>query len=116
MLSKYKVSLDALAWRLYNVDLVDEMGCNRIRQLSNKKLSLLAGHAAEYQRQLQDHGQRRLPTGLLQRAIEAYNNGGIGIRVLARLTEVPPEVLAEQLKPLPPVADTGQDTERALVL
>ena len=116
MLAHYKVSLDALAWRLYNVCLIDNVGCNRIRQMSTRRLSLLAAHAAEYQRQLQDHGSRRLPSGLLQRAVEAYNNGDIGIRVLARLTEIPAEVLSDQLSPLPPVPDSGCDADRALVL
>jgi len=117
MLAHYKVSMDALAWRLYNVKLVDEAGRDRVRQLSTRRLSLLAGHAGEYQRQLQDHGFRRLPTGLLRRAVEAYNRGDIGVRVLARLTQIPPEVLSEQLSPLPPVADKAvRDSDRALVL
>ena len=108
MLANYKVSLDALAYQLLSVRLIDKSGWERVRQLSARKLSLLAGHAAEYQRQLQDHGQRRLPSGLLQRAIEAYNKGGIGVRVLARLAEVPPDMLLKQLSPIPPVLD-GED-------
>jgi Zn-dependent peptidase ImmA (M78 family) len=103
MLVHYKVSLDALAWRLFNVKLVDAAGRERIRQLSARRLVLLAGHAGEYQRQLQDHGLRRLPTGLLQRALDAFNRGDVGVRVLARLTRIPAEFLAEQLSPLPPV-------------
>jgi Zn-dependent peptidase ImmA (M78 family)/transcriptional regulator with XRE-family HTH domain len=116
MLAKYKVSLDALAWQLYSVRLVDKAGRERVRQLSARKLSLLAGHAAEYQRQLQDHGQRRLPSGLLRRAIEAYNKGGIGVRVLARLAEVPPEMLLEQLSPLPPVLDGDDEPDHVPVV
>jgi Zn-dependent peptidase ImmA (M78 family)/transcriptional regulator with XRE-family HTH domain len=105
MLARYKVSLDALAWRLFNVQLVDTAGRERIRQLSARKLVLLAGHAAEYQRQLQDHGVRRLPTGLLQRAFEAFNRGDIGLRVLARLTKMPIASLTSELGPLPPARD-----------
>jgi Zn-dependent peptidase ImmA (M78 family)/transcriptional regulator with XRE-family HTH domain len=116
MLANYKVSLDALAYQLHSVRLIDKAGRERVRQLSTRKLSLLAGHAAEYQRQLQDHGQRRLPSGLLQRAIEAYNNGDAGVRVLARLAEVPPEMLLEQLSPLPPVSDTEDDPDHVLVV
>jgi Zn-dependent peptidase ImmA (M78 family) len=117
MLVRYKVSLDALAWRLFNVQLVDAAGRERVRQLSARKLALLAGHAAEYQRQLQDHGLRRLPTGLLQRALDAYNRGDIGVRVLARLTKIPTESLAEQLNPLPPARDNEErDLDPVLVL
>jgi Zn-dependent peptidase ImmA (M78 family)/transcriptional regulator with XRE-family HTH domain len=108
MLVRYKVSLDALAWRLYNVGLVDTVGRERVRQLSARKLVLLAGHAAEYQRQLQDHGLRRLPTGLVQRALDAFNRGDVGVRVLARLTKIPAELLAEEFKPLPPLAENGE--------
>jgi Zn-dependent peptidase ImmA (M78 family)/transcriptional regulator with XRE-family HTH domain len=114
MLANYKVSLDALAWQLFSVHLVDKAGRERVRQLSSRKLSLLAGHAAEYQRQLQDHGQRRLPSGLLRRAIEAYNKGGIGVRVLARLAEIPPEMLLEQLSS-PPVSDSDEPDHAPIV-
>lgn len=107
MLVNYKVSLDALAWRLYNTKLVDAAGRERVRQMSARKLVLMAGHAAEYQRQLQDHGFRRLPGGLLQRALDAFNRGELGLPVLARLTKVPAELLTQQLGPLPPVADTS---------
>jgi Zn-dependent peptidase ImmA (M78 family)/transcriptional regulator with XRE-family HTH domain len=116
MLANYKVSLDALAWQLFSVRLVDKAGRERVRQLSSRKLSLLAGHAAEYQRQLQDHGQHRLPSGLLRRAIEAYNKGGIGVRVLARLAEIPPEMLLEQLSPLPPIADSDDEPDHVPVV
>jgi hypothetical protein len=115
MLANYKVSLDALAWQLFSVRLVDKAGRERVRQLSSRKLSLLAGHAAEYQRQLQDHGQRRLPSGLLRRAIEAYNKGGIGVRVLARLAEIPPEMLLEQLS-APPVSDSDDEPDHAPIV
>jgi Zn-dependent peptidase ImmA (M78 family) len=115
MLVRYKVSLDALAWRLYNVRLVDAAGRERIRRMSSRKLALLAGHAGEYQRQLQDQGVRRLPAGLLQRAFDAYNRGDIGVRVLARLAKVPAESLVKQLSPLPPV-DDDQDSEPVPVL
>jgi Zn-dependent peptidase ImmA (M78 family)/transcriptional regulator with XRE-family HTH domain len=116
MLANYKVSLDALAWQLYSFRLVDIAGRERVRQLSTRKLSLLAGHAAEYQRQLQDQGQRRLPSGLLRRAIEAYNKGDIGVRVLARLAEVRPEILQEQLSPLPPAPESEDDPDHVLVV
>jgi transcriptional regulator with XRE-family HTH domain len=117
MLVGYKVSLDALAWRLFDVGLVDAAGRERVRQLSAPKLVLLAGHAAEYQRQLQDHGLRRFPTGLLQRALDAFNRGDVGVRVLSRLTKIPAELLAEQLSPLPPVPDIdGRDADPVPVL
>ena len=64
----------------------------------------------------QDHGQRRLPSGLLRRAIEAYNKGGIGVRVLARLAEIPPELLLEQLSPLPPVPDSEDEPDHIPVV
>jgi len=117
MLVRYKVSLDALAWRLFNVKLVDAAGRERVRQLSAPKLVLLAGHAAEYQRQLQDHGLRRLPTGLVQRALDAFNRGDVGVRVLSRLTKIPAELLTEQLSPLPPVPDSdGREPDPVPVL
>jgi Zn-dependent peptidase ImmA (M78 family) len=117
MLGQFKVSLDALAFRLHNVGLVNAAGRDRIRRMSTRKLVFMAGHAEEYQRQLQSIGSRRLPTGLLQRAVEAYNSGGLGVRVLARLTRVPEKVLLEQLRPLPPMTEEEMDdADTALVL
>jgi Zn-dependent peptidase ImmA (M78 family) len=117
MLLKYKVSMDALAFRLHNVHLVDEAGRDRVRDMSVRKLALLAGHIAEYQRQLQDVGARRFPAGLLSRTLEAYNSGKVSVRILARLVDIPADVLLDQLQPLPPMTDEqkGDDTP-ALVL
>jgi Zn-dependent peptidase ImmA (M78 family) len=117
MLLKYKVSVDALAFRLHNVRLVDEAGRDRVRDMSARKLALLAGHIAEYQRQLQDFGARRFPTGLLSRTLEAYSSGKVSIRILARLVGIPAHVLLDQLRPLPPMTDEQKaDDTPTLVL
>ncbi|MEX5636822.1 helix-turn-helix domain-containing protein [Parafrankia sp. FMc2] len=117
MLAEFKVSLDALAFRLHNVELVDALGRDRVRQMSARRLELLAGHAGEYQRQLRSIGARRVPSGLLQRAVDAYNNGSIGVRVLARLMCVPEGALLRQLSPLPPMTDEElADDDPTLVL
>ncbi len=117
MLTRFRVSLDALAFRLHNVELVDAAGRDRVRQLSARRLVLMTGRAEEYQRQLQSIGSRRLPTSLLQRAMEAYNSGGISVRVLARLTSVPENVLLKQLQPLAPMTEEEMaNTDTELVL
>jgi Zn-dependent peptidase ImmA (M78 family) len=117
MLLKYKVSVDALAFRLHNVHLVDEAGRDRVRAMSARKLVLLAGHIAEYQRQLQDVGARRFPAGLLSRTLEAYNSGKVSVRILARLVGIPADVLLDQLRPLPPMTDEQKsDDTPTLVL
>ncbi|WP_239405960.1 ImmA/IrrE family metallo-endopeptidase [Frankia sp. Cj3] len=117
MLGQFRVSLDALAFRLHNVELVNAAGRDRVRQMSARRLVLMTGRAEEYQRQLQSIGARRLPTGLLQRAMKAYNSGGISVRILARLTGVPENVLLKQLQPLPPMTEeemASTDTELVL--
>src|SRR5262249_16584422 len=117
MLARYKVSVDALAFRLHNVNLVTAAGRDRIRQMSARRLVLMTGHAEEYQRQLQRVGARRLPASALVRAQEAYASGGISGRVLSRLTGVPEDVLLQQLQPLPPMTEEEMaDTDTELVL
>ncbi|MEV0283504.1 XRE family transcriptional regulator [Kribbella sp. NPDC050820] len=117
LLAQYRVSLDALAYRLHNLGLVNAAGRDRVRSMAARKLVLLSGHAEEYQRQLQSVGSRRLPTGLLQRAVEAYTTGGISVRVLARLSSVPEDVLLNQLEPLPPMTEEEMaDKDPVLVL
>jgi Zn-dependent peptidase ImmA (M78 family) len=101
MLIRYKVSLEALAFRLHNVGLVNAAGRDRILALSARKLALLSGRSAEYYRQLQDHGHRRLPSGLVTRALEAYQHGDLDVAVLTRLTGIDAAALVAQLGPAP---------------
>lgn len=105
LLGRFGVSLEALAFRLHNVGVVDAVGRNRIRSMSSNRIALRSGRATD----LRARGDHRVPGNLLQRAIEAYVQGQISVRPLANLLMVEPEQLLQDLSPPRRVA--ADDTE-----
>ncbi|MFC3743966.1 XRE family transcriptional regulator [Paractinoplanes deccanensis] len=95
LLGRFGVSLDALAFRLHNVGVVDAVGRDRIRSMSSNRIALRSGRAAD----LQARNDRRVPGNLLARAIEAYVQGQISVRPLATLLDVEPDALLAELRP-----------------
>jgi Zn-dependent peptidase ImmA (M78 family) len=113
LLARYRVSLDALAFRLHNTHIVNAAGRDAVRGMSSAKIALRQGRTAD----LQARGYRRLPGGLLDRAIEAYSKGLISIRPIASLMGVHPDELLVELAPSrlasegPGSADAGRSDE-----
>ena len=105
LLGRYRVSLDALAFRLNNVGLIDALGRDMVRRMSSARISLRQGRAKD----LQARGDRRWPGGLLDRAVQAYVGGRISIRPVGDLVGVEPDILLEELAPphLAPIEDAS---------
>lgn len=97
LLGRFGVSLDALAFRLHNVGIVNAYGRERIRSMSSSRIALRSGRAVD----LQARNDRRAPDNLLLRAAEAYIAGQISIRPVAGLLCVEPELLLDELSPPP---------------
>jgi Zn-dependent peptidase ImmA (M78 family)/transcriptional regulator with XRE-family HTH domain len=110
LLGRYRVSLDALAFRLHNVGAVDAAGRDRVRALSSSRIALRAGRAAD----LQARNDRRVPEGLLGRAIEAHAKGHLGVRPLASLLGIDAEQLLDELSPGPRPGGTAGEPEPVL--
>ena len=108
LLSRYRVSLDALAFRLHNVGLVNAAGRDAVRRMSSARIGLRQGRATD----LQARRDRRVPEGVLGRAVEAYMKGRISIRPISSLIQVDADTLLEELSPprLPPNA-AAEDAE-----
>jgi Zn-dependent peptidase ImmA (M78 family)/lambda repressor-like predicted transcriptional regulator len=100
LLARYRVSLDAVAFRLHNLNLVNASGRDAVRRMSSARIALRQGRAAD----LQSRQERRAPGGLLARTVEAYVTGQISIRPIAQLLDVDADTLLEELSPpkLPP--------------
>jgi transcriptional regulator with XRE-family HTH domain len=107
LLGRFGVSLDALAFRLHNVGAVDAAGRDRIRLMSSSRIALRSGRV----RDLQARGDRRVPGKLLARAVEGYVQGKISIRPLARLLDVDPQLLLQELTPPNLLAKSSDDDE-----
>ena len=104
LLGELRVSLDALAYRLYNLELVDHSEFDRIRRLSSVEIAKRPGRTDD----LQARGDRRVPAPLLDRAYEAFVAGDISIRPLANLLGADPDQLLDELTP-PPVGPIDSD-------
>ncbi|MET8084130.1 XRE family transcriptional regulator [Micromonospora sp. NPDC005237] len=95
LLGTYGVSLDALAFRLHNIGIVNAEGRDRMRRMSSGRIALRSGRTSD----LQARGDRRAPGNLLYRAIQGYVQGKISVRPLASLLRVSPHQLLEELMP-----------------
>ena len=117
LLSRYRVSLDALAFRLNNAGIIDAATRDAVWRMASARIGLRRGRAAD----LQARRERRLPQGVLSRAVEAYVKRRISIRPVASLIQIDADALLEELSPprLPPTAfaaDTSADDELAPML
>jgi Zn-dependent peptidase ImmA (M78 family)/transcriptional regulator with XRE-family HTH domain len=95
LLGRFRVSLDALAFRMHNVGVVDAASRDRIRAMSSARIALRPGRADD----LQTRNERRAPGGLLIRAMDAFAAGDLGIRPLAALLDTDPDRLLDELCP-----------------
>jgi Zn-dependent peptidase ImmA (M78 family) len=110
LLGRYGVSLDALAFRLHNLDLINAATRERVRAMSSNRIALRSGRAAD----LQARNDQRAPGNLLVRTIEAYGGAAISIRPLASLLRVDPSQLLDELEPVkraPFVGDVDTSTD-----
>lgn len=115
LLGRYRVSLDALAFRLNNAGLIDAPVREEVRRMSSARISLRQGRALD----LQARGDRRWPGGLLDRAVGAYVEGRISIRPLANLVGIDADALLQELAPPQfgpmELADSDKDIDDDLV-
>lgn len=100
---RYQVSLQALAFRLHNLKLINAAGRDRILAMPPARQTLLA---------LQGRLEKRAPGSLLTRAAGAYLKGAVSIRPLAALLDTPEDTLLDRLTP--PADRTHDDATDAL--
>jgi hypothetical protein len=114
LLARYRVSLDALAFWLHNLGIINAAGRDAVRRVSSARIALRQGRASD----LQACHDQRWPDGLLRRAVEAYAKGRISIRPIAQLIKVDPDTLLEELappRPARPGAAAGPESDDELV-
>jgi transcriptional regulator with XRE-family HTH domain len=95
LLGRFRVSLDALAFRLHNVGVVNASGRDRVRAMSSARIALRPGRVDD----LQAHNEQRAPSRLLGRAMEAFVAGVLGVRPLAALLDTDENELLDELSP-----------------
>ena len=95
----FGVSLDALLWHLLNLKLITEEQRPVLSQRGAKALAYRCGYGNDWDRQESERGVRRPPRPLVQRALAAYDQGKVGVEVVARLVgRDDPEALRAELE------------------
>ena len=84
-----------LAYGLHNVGIVSTGDRDHIRAMNSARIAVRPGRSDE----LQARNERRAPARLLDRALNAFAVGHLGIQPLARLFNVDPDQLREELTP-----------------
>lgn len=85
LMIEFEVSSAALAWRLFNLKLISEEGCEYFRETPTRYLARRAGRSRDLQVLDRVVGRRRPPEHLEQQVIGAYERGQIGIGPVADL-------------------------------
>lgn len=102
LIGEYRVSVDALAFRLHNLDIVDGAGRDRVRAMNSRKIALRTGRLDD----LRARDEHRVSGVLLQRTLDAFTDGRISIRPLANLLRAPADELLAEMSPS--VGDSAQ--------
>lgn len=95
LLDRFRVSLDALAFRLHNIGAVSASGRDAIRAMSSVRIATRPGRLDD----LQARNDQRVPGRLLARAMQAFAAGDIGVYPLAALLDTDAERLLDELSP-----------------
>lgn len=77
-----------LAWRLFNLGLIDDGQCAAFRAVSALKAATLAGRLDSHWEWIASAGQPRMSTPLVRWAFRAYQQGNTTLRPLAHLLGV----------------------------
>ncbi|GGP03919.1 XRE family transcriptional regulator [Nonomuraea glycinis] len=77
-----------LAWRLFNLDLIDSEQCARFRAISALQAATLADRLESHWAWIASAGQPRISVPLVRTAFQAYQQGDTTLRPLANLLRV----------------------------
>jgi Zn-dependent peptidase ImmA (M78 family) len=93
MVGRYRVSPDALAWRLKSLGLVDTTERAGLGAMPISEAAIQGGWISEYQELTRNQSRSRFPVALADEAVTAFIKGTIGARPLAMLLHVEPSLL-----------------------
>jgi Zn-dependent peptidase ImmA (M78 family)/transcriptional regulator with XRE-family HTH domain len=102
-------SPQAVANRLYNLDVIDEETWRRWARMSAKEAALRGGWREDLTRRVATQARTRVPMVLVHQAFQAYTDGQISVRPLAAILDVEPDELLEMLAPDPTPAWSGDE-------
>lgn len=81
----FGVSLDSLLWHLVNLRRIDGDRRDDLARRGARALAYRCGYGSEWERQEAERDVRRPPRPLVTRTLAAYEQGRLGVEVVARL-------------------------------
>lgn len=97
LVGKFLVSSDALAWRLKNLDLVDDVERGRLASMSAASAARVSGWEDCYFELVKHQSRQRLPEALVERSLRAFMAGDISAQWPARVIGCDADLLHEAL-------------------
>ncbi|GAA0435320.1 hypothetical protein Acor_75580 [Acrocarpospora corrugata] len=91
------VSPATLAWRLYNLKLIDRAQCTAFLRMRALDAAVLADRTDSHWEWLAATGQPRLPWPLVRALFQAYQDGKSTLRPLANLLRLDPETIRKAI-------------------
>jgi Zn-dependent peptidase ImmA (M78 family) len=88
LVGRYRVSPDALAWRLKALGTISNASRALLGAMPVQQAALLGDWTEEYTKLTRSQSRPRLPMALAERAIDAFVNGTISARPVAELLQV----------------------------
>jgi Zn-dependent peptidase ImmA (M78 family)/transcriptional regulator with XRE-family HTH domain len=82
----FGVSLEAACWRLHNAGLIDKRRLAALQRAGLREVSAAAGLLDELTRMRSQRGAQTAPRRLLSQAVAAYEQGTVGIGLVADVT------------------------------
>ncbi len=95
LVGRYRVSPDALAWRLKSLGLIGTRERAALGAMPIQQAALLGGWPEEYAELTRNQNRGRMPVRLAVQAIHAFVNGTISARPVADLLQVDSSTLLE---------------------
>jgi Zn-dependent peptidase ImmA (M78 family) len=93
LLGQFRISLDALAYRLHNSGIVNAAGRDAVRSMSSASIAFRYGRMEDLQKRLDRH----VPSRMLRELFDLFYRGQASIRPLANLLNVEAEQLLDEL-------------------
>jgi Zn-dependent peptidase ImmA (M78 family) len=95
LVGRYRVSPDAMAWRLKSLGFIDTRERAKLGAMPIQQAALRGGWTEDYRDLTRDQSLPRLPLTLAGHAVDAFVSGTISARPVAKLLEVDSSTLLE---------------------
>jgi Zn-dependent peptidase ImmA (M78 family)/transcriptional regulator with XRE-family HTH domain len=114
LVGRFCVSPSALAWRLKNLDLVNDDERARLGSMPMKKAAERGGWSARLAELTMDQSRTRHPAKLAARTVKAFATGAVSARLVATVLNTEPEAVLAAWDQVTEAAPTATDSREVV--